>query len=109
MEKNNGWLLDDNEEDDSECPSFILTKEEKGRIRRPWKRTLIIKLLGQIIGYMLLYKKIYEMWKPRALMDLVAMDNGFFLARFSSEKDFDLAKYERPWMIFNHYLTVRQL
>ena len=113
VEEQDDWVSDDDEEDDGEgmddeCPDIRLTKEEKERICRPWKRTLIIKLLGRNIGYHLLLKKIQEIWRPKSLIDLVAIDNGFFLARFSSEEDYEYAKYEGPWMIFNHYLTVSQ-
>ena len=38
----------------------------------------------------------------------MAIDNGFFLAKFSSVDDYEHVKYDGPWQIFNHYLTVRQ-
>ena len=100
---------DYDEEMDADCLTIKLTKEEEIRIRRPWRRTLIIKLLGENIGYNLHYRKILELWKPTASVDLVAIDNGFFLAWISSEEDYEFTKYEGPWMIFNHYLTVRQM
>ena len=40
-------------------------------------------------------------------LTLVATDNGFFLIKFSSEYDYEYAMLGGPWMIFNHYLTVR--
>ena len=46
---------------EAECPSLRLTKYEKERIQRPWKQTLIIKLLGRSIGYNLLLKKIRDL------------------------------------------------
>ena len=91
---------------DADCPIIKMTKEEKIRIMRLWRRTLIIKLLGRNIGYNLLYRKIHELWKPKASVDLVSIDNGFFSIRFSSEEDYEFTKYKGPWMIFNHYLTV---
>ena len=93
---------------DADCPRIKMTKEEKIRIMRLWRRTLIIKLLGRDIGYNLLYRKIHELWKPKASVDLVAIDNGFSSIRFSSEEDYEFTKYKGPWMIVNHYLTVRQ-
>ena len=84
LEEGDELYTDDDEEDDveeemdAECPSISLTKKENERIRRTWKRTLIIKLLGRNIGYHLLLKKINELWKPKASVNLVAVDNGFF-------------------------------
>ena len=40
-------------------------------------------------------------------LELIAIENGFFLAKFLSSNDYEFAKYEGPWMIFGHYLTVR--
>ena len=43
------WVTDDEEEtledeDDPECPVMLLSKEEKCRIRQPWKLTIIINV-----------------------------------------------------------------
>ena len=38
------------EDQDQDCPIIHVSMEEKRRIRRPWKKTLIIKLLGRNIG-----------------------------------------------------------
>ena len=68
---------------------------------------LIIKLIYRSIGYKTLFKRITSLWQPKAAIELVVMDNEFFLVKFAVMEDFDFAKYSRPWMIFNHYLTVR--
>ena len=34
------------------------------------------------------------------------VDNGYFLAKFSSVEDYEYAKYGGPWLIFNHYLML---
>lgn len=47
---------------EEESPAIKLIKEEKARIRRPWSKTLIFKLLGRTIGYNLLATKIKELW-----------------------------------------------
>ena len=76
------------------CPTIKLSKREKFRIRRPWKQSLIVlKLLGRTIEYNLLLRKIKEMWRPKAAVDLVAIDNDYFFVKFSSMEDNDFAKY----------------
>ena len=66
-EKQDSWLLEDEEaddskeEDDHDCPSIKLSKEEKARIRKPWKNTLIIKLLGKSVGFNLFLRKVIEL------------------------------------------------
>ena len=76
------------EEDELDCPSIKLIKTENLRLRKLWKQTLIIKLLGRRIGYTLLLRKIKELWRPKAMVDLVALDDDFFLAKFSSIDDY---------------------
>ena len=92
---------------DADCPTILLS--EKIKIHRPWKQSLIIKLLGRSIGYNILLRKIKNLWRPKAALDLVVMDNGFFLVKFSSLDDYELAEYGGPgsWILFNHYLKIR--
>ena len=53
----------------------------------PSKQSLIVKLLGLNIDYHLLLKKIRDLWRPKAMFDLIAMDNEYFLTKFSSVED----------------------
>ena len=90
-------------------PSYttILSKKKKIIIRKLWKQSLIIKLLGRSIGHKTLLSKLGIMWRPKANFDLVSMDNGFFLVKLVSIDDYEFAKYGGPWLIFKHYITVR--
>ena len=102
MKDTKDWISDDDEpliedELDSECPS----------IRRPWKQTMIVKLLGRSIGFNLLLKKIKELWRPTTTIELVALDNRFFMVKFTAREDYEFAKFGGPWMIFTHYLTIQ--
>lgn len=99
---------DTTKEFDPECPRIVITKEEKARIRRPWRRTLIIKLLGKTIGYNLLLRRLEAMWKLESPMELIDLDQDYFLARFEAQRDYDYARFEGPWMIFDHYLIVQE-
>ncbi|GFZ01931.1 hypothetical protein Acr_15g0005400 [Actinidia rufa] len=39
-------------------PSFTLSKEELRRVRKPWRKALIIKLMGRSIGYRVLCQRL---------------------------------------------------
>ena len=86
------WTSEDEEdlelEEDSFYPLIKVTKEEKRRICQPWRHSFIIKLLGRPIGYKTLLVRI-----PKASSNLVVMDNGYFLVKFSSMDDYDFTKY----------------
>ncbi|XVF70165.1 hypothetical protein PTKIN_Ptkin11bG0139400 [Pterospermum kingtungense] len=59
--KDEGFISDDDdlcdEEEEEDSPN-ILSKKEKARLRRPWRQTLIIKLMGRSVGYTYLFNKI---------------------------------------------------
>ena len=61
---------DEDEDMDQDCPTIRLSKEEKVRIRLPWKKTLIIKLLGRSIGYNLLLWKINELMETKSFYSI---------------------------------------
>ncbi|XP_031096887.1 uncharacterized protein LOC116001136 [Ipomoea triloba] len=95
-------------ESDPNCPIIHITKEEKERLRRPWRRTLIIKVLGQKVSYSFLLDRLHKMWKPESSFDLIALDQDYYLAKFESLRDNEFAKYEGPWIILGHYITVQE-
>ncbi|XP_019155204.1 PREDICTED: uncharacterized protein LOC109152077 [Ipomoea nil] len=96
------------EQDDPECPRIRLSKEDKIRIRRPWRRTLIIQLMGRAIGYNYLVRRLRTLWKPEGHMELIDLEHEYFLARFELQRDYDIARCEGPWIIQDHYLVVQQ-
>ncbi|PPR89519.1 hypothetical protein GOBAR_AA31165 [Gossypium barbadense] len=54
--------------------------------------TVVIKLLGQNIGYNTLHNRISTLWKPISQFHLIDIENGYYLG---------------PWIIFGQYLTVQ--
>lgn len=93
-------------EKDEGCLVIKLSQEEKIRLRRPWRQTLIVKVMGRTIGYNYLFRLNKALWKPKVPTSLVALENDYFIVRFSSIDDYDHAKFEGPWMIMDHYLLV---
>lgn len=44
----------------------------------------------------------------KARMELVTIDNRYFLAKFASVDDYEFAKYRGPWRILGHYLIFKE-
>nr|POE44962.1 uncharacterized protein CFP56_79677 [Quercus suber] len=84
-----------------------LTKETKRRIRGPWSKAIIIKLVGRTIGLSYLQSKLIQLWKPSGRMDCVDLTYGFFLVRFYSKEDLDNMIKKGPWFIGDHFLSLR--
>lgn len=69
-------------------PNIIISKEEKERLARPWKKTLIVKLLGKKLGYTVLRKKIEAAWVRCGSIILIDVGNEFYFVKFHSEEDY---------------------
>ncbi|XP_019193094.1 PREDICTED: uncharacterized protein LOC109187360 [Ipomoea nil] len=101
---------DDMEEDGVtfDYPVIRVTKEEKERLRCPWRRSLIVKVLGRSVGYSYLLQRLQRMWKTEAAFELIALNHDYFLVKFESLADYDAVKFGGPWMVLDHYLTTQQ-
>lgn len=82
------------------------SEEEKARLNRKWKSTLIVKLVGGSIGYMQLKRRLMNLWKVQGRLELSCLGNGYLLASLSSMDDYYFALEGGPWIIQNHYLMV---
>ena len=68
----------------------------------------MVKLLGRSIGYQFLCKKVEQIWKPKGEIDVIDLGYSFFLVKFTLDEDIDTVLNESPWVIQDHYLTVRR-
>lgn len=93
---------------DPNCPVIRLTKAEKVRLQSKWKQTLIVKVMGRSVGYGYLLKRLSALWRPKARMELVSVDSGYYLVKFASVDDYEFAKFGGPWMVLDHYHKVKE-
>ncbi|KAJ1418752.1 Ribonuclease H-like superfamily [Sesbania bispinosa] len=64
---------------DPGCPIVKISKEEKKSICIPWKRSVIIKVLGKRVGYKMLQNRLYKLWHPSSSMEIIDLENEYFL------------------------------
>ncbi|GAU51239.1 hypothetical protein TSUD_129860 [Trifolium subterraneum] len=93
---------------DYECPEFIFSKLEEKRIYRPWRRGVIVKLLGRRIGFKALETRLKQMWVRKGVISIIDLRNDYYLVAFSHEDDQYAMLMDGPWFIFYHYLTVQE-
>lgn len=75
-----------------------LTNEEWDSWSKPyWSKTLVVKVK-------MLESFLQRRWIRNGTIHVVDMADGFFLFYSSSDKDYDFALFEGPWMIQDHYL-----
>ncbi|MBA0761296.1 hypothetical protein Gotri_023967 [Gossypium trilobum] len=82
-------------------PTIIFFDQVHKYIERRMAKTIIMKLLGRSIGFNVLLKKITSLWCPRSPIQLMDLENDYYLIRFNK------VVFGGPWVIFGQYLTVR--
>lgn len=85
-----------------------MTKEEKIEARRPWRNSLIIKLIRRNIRYHYLWKHIQAMWRTRTEPLLIDLSNNFFIVKLYGREEYKRALLDIPWMICENYLHVQR-
>ena len=73
-----------------------LTRETKIKIRGPWSKAIIVKLVGRTTGFSYIQTKLNQLWKPSSRMDCVDLGYGFFLIRFYAKEDLDFVLQRGP-------------
>lgn len=93
--------------DEKGIPVINLSERERKRLHRLWKTTLIVKLVGKRLSFPILKKKIEQAWARSTAVQIIDVGNDYYFFRFSYFLDYDFALTSGPWLVFDHYLTVR--
>lgn len=90
------------------CHVIEISSEEREKLCRPWRKAIIMKVLGRRVGYKTLAGRLSKIWNLTGNFELINLQNDFFLVRFYEPKDYDCVFYEGPWMILGHYITIQR-
>ncbi|XP_021747123.1 uncharacterized protein LOC110712972 [Chenopodium quinoa] len=91
--------LIEGEEEDSSCPIIRLTKEEKKRLRKPWKDALIIKLFDMRLSYDVLIIRLRVKWCLKGDISLTDIGCAYYIVRFNNLEDYEFVLAQGPWVI----------
>ncbi|KAI9111934.1 hypothetical protein K1719_017624 [Acacia pycnantha] len=86
---------------------FSFFEKVRKRLCKAWNKAVIVKLLGRNIGYKLLLSILQKLWAKKGVLTLINIGNGFFVVKFTNREDYLNSLTRGPWMLFDHYLTVR--
>ncbi|CAL5359909.1 unnamed protein product [Camellia sinensis] len=89
-------------------PTISLPKKLLDKIRKPWENALIIRLLGKNIGYKMLCSRVRNLWGLQGEFNAIDLGCNYFLFKFSDQTDCANVFTGGPWVIMDHYLTVRR-
>ncbi|KAL4334407.1 hypothetical protein GQ457_07G010750 [Hibiscus cannabinus] len=88
-------------------PSIQFSNRIHDQIDNNLSNGIIVRLLGQAIGYRALVNRVTALWKPICSLHIIDLDNNYFLVRFSDPSDYLKVLMEGPWTIYGSYLTVQ--
>lgn len=88
-------------------PEFVFSEKVEAKICKPFKRTLIVKLIGRMISLKDLENRVKQMWARNGIVSVADLPNDFFVVTFTNMDDYEHALEGGPWMIYDHYLLVR--
>ncbi|KAI9078703.1 hypothetical protein K1719_039346 [Acacia pycnantha] len=88
------------------CPIFNFDEKEKERLMKPFRRTLIVKLMGRKISYGFMVNKLRLLWARKGGIDVFDMENEFYLVNFQDNNDYMEAVIRGPWVDVDAYLNV---
>ncbi|KAL4367388.1 hypothetical protein GQ457_05G014640 [Hibiscus cannabinus] len=88
-------------------PPIKFSARVHDQIDHSMRNVIIVRLLGCNIGYGTLLNCLHALWKPKGEIQLIYLENNYFLVRFEDMRDYELVLTRGPWTIFGNYLTVQ--
>ncbi|XP_028805754.1 uncharacterized protein LOC114760640 [Neltuma alba] len=96
--------LDDNDD----FPTLKVSKEEYELWCAPWRKSLIVHLLGKSVPLWVMRPSLERLWKTPKPFTVRDIDNGYFVASFEDEADMRSIYQEGPWMMGDRYIVVQR-
>lgn len=84
------------------------TEDELESWAKPWRNTLIVKVLGKKVNFRTLENKLRREWEVNGTMKIIDLAEDFYLVRLSSKEDYLHALFEGPWKVADHYIIVQR-
>lgn len=87
------------------CPKIRLDDREQERLMRPFRKSLIVKLMGRQLSYGFMAMKLKQIWRKGDL-EVFDLENDFYLVSFQSGEDYMEALTGGPWVIADASLNI---
>ncbi|GMP22714.1 hypothetical protein CsSME_00000612 [Camellia sinensis var. sinensis] len=72
----------------SPWPRLSVPPDELVKLRAPWCKVLIVKVLGRTVGVSLLTQRMKQVWRLQQHFDMVDVREGYYLIRFACKADY---------------------
>lgn len=82
--------------------------EKCKRLWQPWRRAIVVKVLGKQLSFRVLERRLTELWAFGGKLEIIDLPHDYYVVRFYSAAHYWNALCNDPWMIQGHYITVRK-
>lgn len=109
--ENSEFIVEDDDDDDMDeetCLMILVSKEEILDWFQPWKKALVVKVIGKNLSPYIIIEQVKYLWKIKSKLYATDLGNGYIVFRFSNDSDYETALFGGPWLISNHYLLVQK-
>ncbi|CAL8176299.1 unnamed protein product [Prunus armeniaca] len=93
---------------DEDILSIKFSESIKDCLYRPWRTSVIIKLMGRPLMYNFLHARLLQRWALKGPMSLIDLGNNYFIVKFLLEEDMQYVPTSGPWQIASQYLVTQQ-
>lgn len=95
------------DEMNNKIPQFWIDDEIHEKLCKPWKNSVIIKLLGKSISFLTLRERLARDWRTEYEYEIIDVGMGYYVVKFKSISDCTSIITGGPYKIFYHYLAVQ--
>ncbi|KAE8712723.1 hypothetical protein F3Y22_tig00110234pilonHSYRG00056 [Hibiscus syriacus] len=92
---------------DGPIPDIRFSDRVHNPIDEKLAKSVVVRLLRKKINYNALLLRIQTLWRPNGEIQLIDLDNEYFMVRFALENDYRNMVAGDPWMVYESYLTVQ--
>lgn len=82
-------------------PCISFSRRVPDQFVKPWQTTIVVKLLGRMIGYEALYSRLDSLWANTRGFSVIDLENGYYLIHFINNEDARFALAQGPWIILD--------
>lgn len=61
------------------CPTIPIPNEERVELSKPFRKALIVKLLGRTLRYKTLEVRLQRIWRFQGIFKMIGLGNGYFM------------------------------
>ncbi|XP_061374680.1 uncharacterized protein LOC133316898 [Gastrolobium bilobum] len=89
-------------------PYYQFDVLEKLEQCRRWRKALIVKLVGKMIGARMLWNRLHRLWNLEGEYKVLDLENDHYMVEFEKTQDYVFVQQQGPWVVADHYLIVQR-